>query len=194
MEGSVRAERRLSGKDYPYVPSRKSEQRQWRCVRRKKQRSVQSSLQDLSAQSASQLPRLAIFASGRGSNLKAISKAIEESRLRATIVVGKALLFASRKDRFLTPLKQLVFLQVLVSDSLSCGATLYARSTGLPVITYPDCSGVSGSERTLSAAALQLLLAETYGVDYVVLAGYLKVDFTGRLAREPLLDPTLRQK
>lgn len=71
-------------------------------------------------------------------------------------------------------------MQVVVSDKPACGATQFAQDAGYPIINYPDCSGSGAPENEpeLSAKALQALLADKYRVDFVILAGYLKVEAT----------------
>ena len=60
--------------------------------------------------------------------------------------------------------------QLVVSDKASCGATEYATEHGIACLKYPD--------RTQQDAGLQELLTalkEEHAIDYVILAGYMKM-------------------
>lgn len=91
------------------------------------------------------LLRIAVFASGRGSNFHALAEAISRKKLNAKIVV-------------------------LISNNSEAGAVALARSLQIPALhlsqkQYP--SHAAFTETVLSTL-------ESYGVDLVVLAGYLK--------------------
>uniref|UniRef100_A0A7S2WYL0 phosphoribosylglycinamide formyltransferase 1 n=1 Tax=Chloropicon primus TaxID=1764295 RepID=A0A7S2WYL0_9CHLO len=60
--------------------------------------------------------------------------------------------------------------QVLVSDKAGCGATEFASAHGIPCLRYPDPS----VEKDKGLGRLLEELGETHGVDYVLLAGYMK--------------------
>lgn len=74
-----------------------------------------------------------------------------------------------------------VFVQVVVSDIPLCGACQYAAQNRIPVVAYPaDHEKVEENlnHNADSPERLRDLLLEQYEVDYVVLAGYLKVRIT----------------
>lgn len=92
--------------------------------------------------------RLAIFVSGGGSNFKAIHAAILNGTINATVAA-------------------------VVTNSSTCGGANYAREHGIPVIIYPapkadPSAGVSPQE-------LVTALTNELSVDFVILAGYLKL-------------------
>ena len=64
-------------------------------------------------------------------------------------------------------------MQVVVSDVPSCGGVQYAQSHGISTLTYPIPK--SGAFPGLTAEQLVNALKEEQKVDYVILAGYLKV-------------------
>jgi phosphoribosylglycinamide formyltransferase 1 len=88
---------------------------------------------------------LAVFASGRGSNARAILRAIDEGRLAAQV----SLILSNRSD---------------------AGALDLARSEGIDAV---HCSHTMFASEDAFAARL-LSLLEEHGVDAIALAGYLK--------------------
>ncbi|KAL8103290.1 phosphoribosylglycinamide formyltransferase, chloroplastic [Apium graveolens] len=90
--------------------------------------------------------KLAVFVSGGGSNFRAIYEAILDGRINGDIVV-------------------------LVASKTDCGGASYARDKGIPVIVFPEKK--DGSEG-LSPHNLVIALRK-YEVDYILLAGYLKL-------------------
>lgn len=69
-------------------------------------------------------------------------------------------------------------LQVVVSDVPHCGACKYAAEHGIPIVRYPATheSAVQSKEHNAeNPAALRDLLLHRHSVDFVILAGYLKV-------------------
>eukprot|EP00878_Enallax_costatus_P018721 GHUV01019724.1.p1 GENE.GHUV01019724.1~~GHUV01019724.1.p1 ORF type:complete len:186 (+),score=41.85 GHUV01019724.1:289-846(+) len=91
--------------------------------------------------------KLAVFLSGGGSNFKAIHAACLSGHVNAEVVV-------------------------VVSDVPSCGGVAYAQEHGIPTLTYP--ASKKGLFPGLSREQLVQEMADR-GVDYVLLAGYLKV-------------------
>lgn len=61
-----------------------------------------------------------------------------------------------------------------MSDVPSCGGVSYAKDQGIPTLTYP--ASKKGLFPGLSKEQLVQELTDR-GVDYVILAGYLKVQF-----------------
>jgi phosphoribosylglycinamide formyltransferase len=94
----------------------------------------------------SQPRRLAIFVSGGGSNFKAIHAAILRGIINAEVAV-------------------------VVTNAPSCGGAQYARNNSIPVIRYP----ASKDEDGLSAEQLVNEVLNVHSVNYIVLAGYLKL-------------------
>lgn len=90
--------------------------------------------------------RLAIFVSGGGSNLRYIQYEIEGGVINAKVAV------------------------VITSDP-SCGAVEYAIDKNIPVLQYPPEAGQSD----FTPETLTYLLKHDYMVDYVILAGYMKL-------------------
>lgn len=62
---------------------------------------------------------------------------------------------------------------VVVSNAPSCGGVQYAQSHGIPTLTYP--APKADPSAGLSPEQLVSSLKEEHGVDYVILAGYLKL-------------------
>jgi len=89
---------------------------------------------------------LAVLASGRGSNLRAIVEAIDQGRLNAHV-------------------------RVVVSNKAQAGALDFARQRGIPAIF------LSPEEYPSPEAFDQKLLEvfEAHGVDFIALAGYLRL-------------------
>lgn len=92
--------------------------------------------------------RIAVFVSGGGSNFKAIHAALLEKRFAADIVA-------------------------VVSDVPGCGGWQYAESQGIPTLIYPTPR--KGGHTGLEPAELVTALRDELKVDYVILAGYLKL-------------------
>lgn len=90
--------------------------------------------------------RLAVLASGRGSNLEAILRAIERRELDAEVVV-------------------------VISNNSTAGALDIARSHGIPAVHLSARQFATQEE--FDQAFLNLL--ERHGVNFVALAGYLKM-------------------
>ncbi len=89
--------------------------------------------------------RLAVFCSGTGSNFKALHRAITEKQIDAEFVL-------------------------CISNRSQCGASVYAQIHGIPVLhirenQFPD-------HESFSAAMLSAL--KEHGIDYLILAGYLR--------------------
>ncbi len=89
--------------------------------------------------------RLAVLASGRGSNFEALLKAINAGELHAEV-------------------------GVVVSNRSKAGALEIARDNGIPAVHF-SIKQFEGQEE-FDAAFLQLL--DSYGCNFIVLAGYLK--------------------
>ncbi|CAL5016961.1 unnamed protein product [Urochloa decumbens] len=90
--------------------------------------------------------RLAVFVSGGGSNYRAIHEAALGGTVHGDVVA-------------------------LVTDKPGCGGAEHARSNGIPVVVFPKSK--SAPEGILVAELLDALRG--YGVDFVLLAGYLKL-------------------
>ncbi|KAJ0230976.1 Phosphoribosylglycinamide formyltransferase [Hirschfeldia incana] len=91
--------------------------------------------------------KLAVFVSGGGSNFKKI----HEGCIRGSVKGDVVLLVTNKKD---------------------CGGAEYAKSNGIPVLIFPKPQRESSDG--LSPTELVDVLRE-YGVDFVLLAGYLKL-------------------
>jgi phosphoribosylglycinamide formyltransferase-1 len=89
--------------------------------------------------------RIGVLASGRGSNFAALIRAIQEGRLRAEI-------------------------RVLVSNRKGAGALDIAREHGIPAV-FLSPKGYASPEE-YDRAIMEVL--ETYGVNFVALAGYMR--------------------
>jgi len=92
--------------------------------------------------------KLAVFVSGGGSNMKALHAAILDGRLNAEITA-------------------------VVSDKPSCGGVQYAQAHGIKALTYPIPK--SGEYPGLTASEIVDELKTGLGIDFVILAGYLKL-------------------
>lgn len=90
--------------------------------------------------------KIAVFASGRGSNFEAILNAIQTGKIRNARIV------------------------LVISNNAEAGALTVARSNGIPALLKQrnDFS----SEKAFAEALLRVL--ESYSVNFIVLAGYLK--------------------
>lgn len=88
---------------------------------------------------------IAIYASGRGSNFEALYRRLSEQRIDARIVA-------------------------VISNNSGSGALALARSFGIPAIHLSRRQFATDAE----FAARQLALLESFGVDLIVLAGYMK--------------------
>ena len=110
-----------------------------------------SSLREYRLESTPQGPKkkLAFFVSGGGSNFKAIHAAILDGRIPHTEV------------------------SAVVSDLPSCGGIQYALDHGIPNLTYPIPK--KGGYPGLTPEQLVTILKDELAVDYVILAGYLKL-------------------
>jgi hypothetical protein len=80
-----------------------------------------------------------------------------------------------RSPRCFTALKPccLLLLQAVVSDVPTCGGVAYAKEQGIATLTYPTSK--KGLFVGLSKEELVQQLTEQHQVDFVLLAGYLKV-------------------
>ncbi|CAH9070217.1 unnamed protein product [Cuscuta europaea] len=89
---------------------------------------------------------LAVFVSGGGSNFRAIQEAALQGTVNGEVVI-------------------------LVTNKLDCGGANFARDGGIPVILFPK---PNNTENGMSAGDLVGSLRE-YKVDFILLAGYLKL-------------------
>lgn len=90
----------------------------------------------------------------------------------------KRLLTLLAPNRIRAELQVLLCLtQVVISDVPDCGGWKYAAEHSIPTIAYPASSktSVEGKQIGLSTEDLISGLKEHHGVDFVLLAGYLKV-------------------
>jgi phosphoribosylglycinamide formyltransferase len=101
-----------------------------------------------STSSSSPKKRLAVFVSGGGSNFRAIQAAILSGEIHGEVVA-------------------------VVSNAPACGGFDFARQHGIPVFTYPGPKGAPCEG--LTDEQLVATLVEELDVDYVILAGYLKL-------------------
>ncbi|BDA47735.1 Phosphoribosylglycinamide formyltransferase, chloroplastic [Coccomyxa sp. Obi] len=97
-------------------------------------------------------PRLGIFVSGGGSNFRAIYAAIVDGRINADVAV-------------------------VVSDVPGCGGWKFAAEHGIPTEAFPASSKSVADGNCIALTTEQLITAlkDEYAVDYVLLAGYLKL-------------------
>ncbi|EOA38722.1 hypothetical protein CARUB_v10010847mg [Capsella rubella] len=91
--------------------------------------------------------KLAVFVSGGGSNFKKIHEGCSVGSVKGDVVL-------------------------LVTNKKDCGGAEYARSNGIPVLVFPKAKREPSDG--LSPTELVDVLRE-YGVDFVLLAGYLKL-------------------
>lgn len=89
---------------------------------------------------------LAVFVSGGGSNFRSIHEAAAQGTVHGEVVV-------------------------LVTNKPDCGGADYARDRGIPVIVFPK---PKNSDEGFSPEDLVAAL-RTYNVDFILLAGYLKL-------------------
>jgi len=101
------------------------------------------------------LPKIGILGSGSGSNFAAIARAIAETRLHAEVAL-------------------------VLSDNPEAGILQKARALNLPAEALPKSKFRTKLEPEIEALAAEKLIAA--GVDWVVLAGYM------RLIKAPLLE------
>lgn len=92
------------------------------------------------------MKNIAVFASGTGSNFQAIIQAVKMQQLKANIAL-------------------------LVSDKPQCGAVEIAKSNGIEVFTF-SAKAFENKEAYEQAILLEL---RQHQVDYLILAGYMKV-------------------
>ena len=87
-------------------------------------------------------------------------------------------------DRALADLHTSCHLQVCISNKEGCPAWQYAESFGIPTLQWPE----AGSEQGGPASAEQLLhaLERTYKADFVILAGFMKVNNKHRRQHEAM--------
>ncbi|GMH41237.1 hypothetical protein BSKO_09147 [Bryopsis sp. KO-2023] len=110
--------------------------------------SAPPSNQDLSTSKA----KLAVFVSGGGSNFRAIHKACRDGKIHGEIAV-------------------------VVSNAPSCGGVAYAKDNRIPTLTFPKLKKLRNEEQAdgLTTDELVVALRDTFTVDFVLLAGYLKL-------------------
>ena len=105
----------------------------------------------VSSSQAEDKKRLAIFVSGGGSNFRAIHAGILDGRIHANVAV-------------------------VVTNAPSCKGAEYAKSHGIPVVVHPiPKKDFDGPEEQLDAEQLLAALCDKFEVDYIVLAGYMKL-------------------
>lgn len=102
---------------------------------------------DGSRDEAGRRKKLAVFVSGGGSNFKKIHEGCIGGSVKGDVVL-------------------------LVTNKKDCGGAEYAKSNGIPVLIFPKPQRESSDG--LSPTELVHVLRE-YGVDFVLLAGYLKL-------------------
>ncbi|CAH8257737.1 unnamed protein product [Arabidopsis lyrata] len=91
--------------------------------------------------------KLAVFVSGGGSNFRKIHEGCSDGSVNGDVVL-------------------------LVTNKKDCGGAEYARSNGIPVLVFPKAK--REPSHGLSPSELVDVLRK-YGVDFVLLAGYLKL-------------------
>ncbi|KAG7656053.1 Formyl transferase N-terminal [Arabidopsis suecica] len=91
--------------------------------------------------------KLAVFVSGGGSNFRKIHEGCSDGSVNGDVVL-------------------------LVTNKKDCGGAEYARSNGIPVLVFPKAKREPSDG--LSPSELVDVLRK-YGVDFVLLAGYLKL-------------------
>lgn len=131
-------------------------------------------------------PRLAVFVSGGGSNLRALHAATQDGRIEADVAVSEREGWVLWFDHLLPPPIIPPFLsllppptqQVVVSDKPGCGGWTFAEQHGVPTLRFPPPKG-EGGDVDAAAAAAAATLREEHGVRFVALAGYLKVSERG---------------
>ncbi|GJP41611.1 hypothetical protein CLOM_g1263 [Closterium sp. NIES-68] len=94
--------------------------------------------------------RVAVFVSGGGSNFKAIHAACADGRVNGDVVV-------------------------VVSDKPECGGWQYARANGIPTLAFPVNAKLPPAEQHGLTPDQLLQAMRQHAVDYIVLAGYLKL-------------------
>ncbi|GAA0170083.1 transferase [Lithospermum erythrorhizon] len=90
--------------------------------------------------------KLGVFVSGGGSNFRAIHQGIIDGDVNGEVVV-------------------------LVTNKPDCGGALYAKENGIPVVVFPKVKDASVGVSTEDLVAS----LRSFEVDYVLLAGYLKL-------------------
>ena len=124
-------------------------------------------------------PRLAFFVSGGGSNFRSIHAAILDGHIQADVAVRLPSSSGSMTPAFLLPVtvRHPPCAQVVISDVPGCGGWEHAASHGIPTEVYPAPSQPAAHcrQQPLSIEALVTALKGRYAVDYVLLAGYVKV-------------------
>lgn len=108
---------------------------------------VLSATPSSSSADASGTRALAVFVSGGGSNMRAISDACERGEVKGRIAV-------------------------VVTNAPDCGGARWARDRGIDVLIYPK---KKATNEGLSADELVRALKDERVVDYVLLAGYLRL-------------------
>lgn len=130
-----------------------------------------------------QLKRLGIFVSGGGSNFRAIHESCVSGRIKGHVVVRSIALcsqglegqfHAQPAPHWLTTAP----CQVVVTDVPTCGGAEYAMCHGIDVLTFPAKGASAHSSNATpmkSAEDLTAILSNEYKLDYILLAGYLKL-------------------
>ncbi|ESQ33707.1 hypothetical protein EUTSA_v10008369mg [Eutrema salsugineum] len=103
---------------------------------------------DGSRDEARKRKKLAVFVSGGGSNFKKIHEGCSGGSVKGDVVL-------------------------LVTNKNDCGGAEYARSNGIPVLVFPKPQRESSSDGLSPEELVDVL--RKYGVDFVLLAGYLKL-------------------
>ena len=133
--------------------------------------------------------KLAVFVSGGGSNFRAIHDGILRGHINAEIAVSlrcsdtvTACAFSTWSHAHCSnPVTQAV-----ISDVPGCGAWQYARQAEIPSFCYPKPTKVNlnlpiDSPQPLTTPELIHTLKNQLQVQYIILAGYLKVAIQCRL-------------
>lgn len=143
----------------------------------------QPELSSLPITALRQPAKLAVFVSGGGSNFRAIHDGILRGHVNAEIAVSSFCSNAATPCAFiiwfLTHCSNAVT-QAVISDVPGCGAWQYARQADIPLFCYPKPTKINlnlpvDSPQPLTTPELIHILKNQLQVQYVVLAGYLKV-------------------
>ncbi|KAI3716149.1 hypothetical protein L6452_23275 [Arctium lappa] len=141
----IKSQNWVSLKPHNFPPFAASKKRELKCIS-SDERLGTSVDEDDSLKTGVRIKNLAVFVSGGGSNFRAIHEAIVRGEVHGRFVV-------------------------LVTNKHDCGGAEYARKNGIPVIIYPN---TKGEPEGLSSNNLVAALS-TYGIDFILLAGYLKL-------------------
>lgn len=141
----LKSQNRVSLKPHDLPPFAASKNRTLKCISSDERLGTSGDEGD-SLKNGVQIKNLAVFVSGGGSNFRAIHEAILRGEVHGRFVV-------------------------LVTNKHDCGGAQFARDNGIPVIIYPN---TKGEPEGLSSNNLVAALS-TYEIDFVLLAGYLKL-------------------